>query len=214
MRKLSYYSFLAVLLLSIKITLGQSQFEPNPRYVVVPASYASIIKEHLITIDKNGLCNAAPNDLNQAQLILIPRIILSEPVSQQELFKNSVGVLYRCDSQLFRWLGEDGELPPNQRRQRSLLGFWNGQVISAASLFVDPLKTTAHYKIFGTIHSDDLAVELPQLFALRRDYQVLSPDEKPCKVNTMIDIYYSLERPRVIQFKGRDYTLSMDCVKR
>ncbi|HEX3100085.1 MAG TPA: hypothetical protein VHQ41_03920 [Patescibacteria group bacterium] len=202
---------LMVILLACSPAFSQEyQKGLSARYVVVPAKYALLIKQHLLLIHKNGWGETVPGDLYHAHLVMSANNSSSDLISVEQLFKQSAAIFYHSDEMLDRWAGQDDKLPLSQRRPRSLLGYWSGSILPAATLFKNPEKTS-HYIYSGTIHTDELAHERPNEFAPRRDYAVLAADGQPCNVNLIIDIYYSSQRPATIELGGREYTLSMDC---
>jgi hypothetical protein len=199
---------LCILLL---FTQGTTKKAIPLNYVPIPLQYAIVMREHIITIAKNGWGEALPGDLYHGHLVLRPRIkSLPEPVTMEVLFQNSAGILYHSDEMLERWLGEDGNLPFEKRRPRSIFGFWNGEVKPTNLLFKDP-GVSLHFACCGTIHTDELASERPKEFGFWRSYLVKRTGYKPCSVNFIIDIDYSSLRPKMIEINGQGYTMNMDC---
>jgi hypothetical protein len=192
----------------VKVTPKEKR---SDNFVQVPEKYARVMKQHIMMIEKEGFGEATPGDLYHGHLLLkYSKKYLHEPISLDELFAESVGILYHSDEMLVRWKGEDGELPFEKRRPRSIFGYWNGEVTPVISLFKN-LEGTAHYLCCGTIHTDELAREHPKEFAFWRSYKVLTASSKLCPVNFIVDIYYSSRRPPSVTIHKKNYSLTMEC---
>jgi len=148
-------------------------------------------------------------DLYHAHILLPP----SAPDrfgSTGQLFSGSPLMLYHSDEMLHRWRLDDGELPIERRRPRSIIGYPDGRIQPAAQLMRNPIADAVHYEWHGTIHSDELARELPELIAPRSD-RTVRIGNADCVVNLIVDISpHNTGRP-TITVSGRPLALTMDC---
>lgn len=167
-------------------------------HISVPSAPAALMARHMEAIERVGWAHVVPGDLYHAHLVLSPRVAARTRFhSVEELFAGSAVILYHADEQLRRWRLDDGDLPTSEKRPRSIIGYPDGSIIPAASLFVDPEAELTHYSWYGTIRSDELAHTFPDRFLERRDWPV-----GDCTVNLIVDIYH---QPDGV------FRLTMDC---
>jgi len=211
MRKL-FVLCIATLLLSSLSLEPLAQYNPSFHQVFVGAKYIALMKQHILTIEKNDWGKLGGKNFDHGHLLMKPREnSLPEPLSPEKLFQESIGVLYHTDEELNRWWREEGDLPISSRRPRSLLAYWDGRVFAASLLFQKPVETTFHFSCCGTIHLDDLATERPEEFAFWRGYQIATEGSRRCYVNLIIDMYYSFLHPEMLELHGDKYAVTMGC---
>lgn len=151
--------------------------------IAVPRAYAARMTAHIAAIEARTWAEATPGDLYHGHL-LMKAGAPTRFMTTEGMFRASVGVLYHADEQLRRWRLDDGDLPVRQRRPRSIVAYWTGEIVDAAALVADPL-TLPHYEGHGTIHLDELAREHANL-DIRRDRAVTAGDAR-CLTNQIVD---------------------------
>jgi hypothetical protein len=168
---------------SAVVLLAALAWQPG-RIPVAPAC-ETLIAGHLRAIEERGWAVVTPGDLYHAHLVLRPGAPEQFP-SSAALCAAVVVVLYHSDEMLVRWRLDDGDLPVARRRPRSIVGFPDGSVVAASSLFADPYALP-DYESSGTVHLSELARERPTQFGPRADRAVLSANSR-CLVDQIVDI--------------------------
>lgn len=169
--------------------------------LTIPSQEAELVKRHLRNIEMAGWAKVVPPDLYHGHIVLRPGAP-DRYDSLSELFGAAAFLLYHGDEQLFRWRLEDGDLPTERKRPRSIVGYRSGDVVPAASLMHDP-SVAPYYEWGGTINTDALARELPGIAAPRRDVRVRDGDSW-CVVNLQFDFAYT----------GGRLQMTTDCMTR
>ena len=192
------------------LTLAAVTLAIAPTFAYVPPPAARLIERHLQRIENNGWAHPVPGDLYHAHLLLPPWAPATFR-SLDELFGATTMILYHADEMLTRWRLDDGDLPAAQRRPRSIIGYPDGRVAAAVSLLPDP-SAAVDYPFGGTVHSDDLAHQLPLQVAERSDREIRTP-RGTCIVNLIVDISPSHPPEPTIAVGGARLKLTMDCVR-
>jgi hypothetical protein len=211
MTKSSLRLLLGLIMVVPVIGLAPDTRQPVPRCLTVPAKWVNKIKEHLEKIEKNQWGMVFPGELYRGHLILKKN---HSPIrSIDQLFQNTALILYHSDEGIKLWL-EESELPIEKRTPRSIVGYWDGRVLAAASLMKEPV--TSFYWTVGTIRSDDLADELHDQLALHRDQYIRLPSGEVCPVDLVVDISitYNPQIKANLHLGDRNYTVTMDCIVR
>ncbi len=185
-----------------------------PSQIFVSPKWTEKIKEHLLKIERNGWGQVVPGDLYHGHLIMKENINSTPEFSSvDELFDASALILYHSDEMLERWLGRDGRLPVEKRTPRSIIGYWDGNIVTATSLVKNPLKARDYYGA-GTIHSDELTSEMQGKLAFWWNRDVKT-SKGTCQVNLIVDIsicYDCRVKPNMT-IGNRSYVVSLSCGK-
>jgi hypothetical protein len=205
-----WYLPVVVLLAFLLVPADKVVISPGKpwKLVHIPRAQARLVEQHLRTIVDNGWGEVMPGDLYHCHLLI--RHGAGNIESLGDLFANVAMILYHSDEHTVRWRGEDGILPLSKRRPRSIVGFLDGTIVPAATLMRSDLS---HYERDGSIHSDELAVEIPNLIEPRSDYRV-KVLSRVCSFNLIVDIGLAHGDDPSISVKGDKLKVTMDCEQR
>jgi hypothetical protein len=207
LRKLLIWSTCVGLLLSCDV-----KGKPLSR-IGLPASILAIIKNHLIQIEQKGWGKLEPGELYHGHLMLKSKLDdRTHFDTVNDLFDDSAMMLYHSDEQLRQWRGLEGDIQVSKRIPRSIVGYWDGRILPAASLMKDPEKAL-DFVSAGTIHSDELATEMPDQLAFWRGREIGLLSEALCRVNLIVDINLVDDKrsPPNMFIGDRKFMVTMEC---
>lgn len=182
--------------------------------VSIPKKWVQKIRTHLKQIEAKDWGKVEPGELYHGHLLMQYKDSYPEVYkSVDELFENSAYILYHSDEQVRRWRGTQGDWPTSKKSPRSIVGYWDGRIVPAATLVKEPEKRTMHYEGYGTIHGDDLATDHPKEISFWRERHLNTPAGQICKVYLVVDI--SIHRSDLngvnMRLGNRNYAITMDC---
>jgi len=200
---------LTAVALTLMSAAGAPPYINGMVYITGPRTL--VVQEHLRHIVANGWGRVTPGDLFHGHIVLSPRALeVKRFTSLEHLFSYSTMMLYHSDELLTHWRLEDGDMPLALRRPRSIIGFWNGDIMPAKWFFRDPAAEAPDYDYAGTIHDQDLRTVMPDRVDADHDWDVVMPNGI-CHTNLQLDIGLGHPPEPTIMADGKPQKLTLWC---